>query len=186
MKKIMKKIILSFVFAMMSLVSFGQDNFTSKSEVVQCEGMSIETIYGNIMQNWTTINGANIKVENQLDYCDKESGIINIKTKIYLGFHKCNIAYGYDGYANALITYKIKDGRYKVTLTTNTVTFIWSGDHSSETFNINQLYPEYIVKTKLLYIKKSSNDLVLERMPNIVGNYFKLLTVLHNSNEDDF
>ncbi len=183
----MKKFILSLIFVMVSILSFGQSNFTNKSEVIQCEGMSTETIYGNIMQNWTTLNGANVKVENQLDYCDKESGTINIKTKIYLGFHKVNMMAGYDGYANALITYKIKDGRYKVTLTTNTVTFVWSAaNHDSETININQLYPEYIAKTKLYYIKKSSNDLVLERMPNIVENYFKLLTVLHNNTEDDF
>lgn len=184
----MKKVFLSLVMVMVSILSFGQDNFTNKSEVIQCEGMSVETIYGNIMQNWTTLNGANVKAENQLDYCDKEAGIINIKTKIYLGFHKCNIGgYGYDGYANAHITYKIKEGRYKVTLTTNTITFDWTGDTSSEIININELYPEFKYKTHgNMYIKKTSNDLVLKRMPNIVENYFKLLTVLHNGAEDDF
>ena len=183
----MKKIILSLVIGFVSIGSFGQDNFTNKSEVVYCEGMNIETIYGNIMQNWTTLNGANVKAENQLDYCDKESGIINIKTKIYLGFHKCNIMAGYNGYANAHITYKIKEGKYKVTLMTNTITFNWSGDNSLETINIDELYPEFKHKTHgNMYLKKTSNDLVLKRMPNVVENYFKLLTILHNNTKDDF
>lgn len=187
----MKQLIFIFVFGIMSLVSFGQTDFTNMSEVVQCEGMNAATIYSNIMQNWTNLNGANEKGENSLDYCDKEAGIINIKTKFYLGFHKTNIAYGYDGYADALVTFKIKDDRYKVTVTTNTVTFKWTApapNNDSETIAIDKCYPEFTAKTKLYkgYIKKASNDLVLEKMPTLMEKYFNVCKTLHINTEDDF
>lgn len=184
----MKKFIFYFVFLLCSISINAQDvvDFTNMSEVIQCDNMTTNQIYSNIMQNWSNLNGANVKSENSLDYCDKESGIINIKTKIYLGFHKCNIGgFGYDGYCNSIITYKIKDNRYKVTMTTNTISFIWSGNPTPpHVFDINDLYPLYNIKDKTF--KKTSNDLVLEKMPNIMNKYFNLCKHLHVSTEDDF
>jgi len=183
----MKKFIFSFLFLILCLTCNAQINFTNMSDVVQCN-LSKNEIYSNIMQNWTNLNGANQKGINSLDYCDKDAGVINIKTKIYLGWHKVNMLYGYNGYANSIITYRIKDNKYKVTLVTNTVTFEWSAESNpeSETVDIKELYPKYIAKTKLYYIKKSSNDLVLEKMPNIMNTYFNLCKTLHINNEDDF
>ena len=186
----MKRIIFLFVFGIMSLASFGQTNFTNMSEVVQCEGMNTATIYSNIMQNWSSLQGAVKRSENNLDYCDKDAGIINIKGRLFVGFHKSNMLCGYEGFANTMVTFKIKDNRYKVTMIINDINFEWTAKQhpDNHTIKINELFPEYTYNHPKgnMYIRKAATDIAYNQMPSIINLFFENCKKLHINTEDDF
>ena len=112
----MKKIFLSLVMVMISIMGFGQDlTFNSEqnfelSKVVEITG-SKDQIYGAIMEH---ISPKESKNRSNI-FIDKELGTIKFTDKIYIGMLNSNYELVF---CRSNIKFHIKDNKYKVTFET--------------------------------------------------------------------
>lgn len=177
----MKSIYITILFILSAISStFAQDitlnpeKSLELKEVVQVEGMTKNDIYvaaNSMLSNW--IPNANSK--SSIDFADLETGTIILKGKIFLGFKKANMLYGYNNYAIINCTIRCKDGKYQVIIKVPSMEMEWSANQNpaSETVPIEHLYPSFDgYKTKLYQTKGSMKEfgpLIPEAMTNLMN-----------------
>lgn len=110
----MKKIILLFVITFVSLNVYSKDSKPlTFSEVITVEGVPKEAIYSTIM-DWIATNYRNVDNDSQLS--DKDAGLI-VKQAAFV-YEKKGLSYKcYSGYVYYKLKIQIREGRFKVELT---------------------------------------------------------------------
>ena len=90
-------------------------------EVVEVAGASASTLYLRAMEALSGWTGADGKSSANIDFQDKESGVVIYKGKYYLTFYKLIID-GWKMYADIVLKVRVKDGRAQVTVTVPSLT----------------------------------------------------------------
>lgn len=167
----MKHFLITFCFCLVALFGNAQEMVNGVLEyktVKQFDGMSKDVLYTKALTALSNLAGSLQNSKLNIDVQDKETGLVVYKGQYWVGFHKSNMLYGYDGYADATIDIRCKDGRVQYIVRVPSVTFVWNGDPAQETAPTCELFPEYTYKKKLGNSKKAILDL-----------YPKVPTVMH-------
>ncbi len=155
--------------------------------VQQAEGLSQNALYlraHTFLSDWA---GPNSNSKSSIDFDDKESATIIIKGSYFLRHEKENIMYGWDIYADYIVSIKCKDGRFQVITKVPTMSFWWTaGNAPLQTISYTELYPEYTHKGP--YKVKRYSDKYVIHMPSCVKKISKMITegIMSVSDNDDF
>ena len=154
--------------------------------VQQAEGVSQNALYlraHTFLSDWA---GPNANSKSNIDFDDKESATIIVKGSYFLGYEK-EMAYGWNVFADFIITIKCKDGRFQVITKVPTMSFWWTaGNVALQTIPYNELYPSYTHKGP--YKMKRYSDRHVNQMPE----YIKVISgmvvngIMNVSDNDDF
>ena len=128
--------------------------------------------------------GSQQKTKANIDVQDKDEGLVVYKGKLYLGYGKQNMFYGWDTFADFTLKVRCKDGRAQLIMVVPSLTYYWTADYSEYTAPINELLPEYRHKSKML-VKKASIALA-PKVPEEVENVINLISYKMKVVEEDF
>lgn len=155
--------------------------------VQQAEGISQNALYlraHTFLSDWA---GPNSNSKCNIDFDDKESATIITKGSYFLRHEKENLMYGWDIYADFIVSIKCKDGRFQVITKVPTMSFWWTaGNAPLQTIPYNELYPEYTHKGP--YKVKRYSDKYTIHMPACVKKISNLIVegIMSASDDDDF
>ena len=99
---------------------------------------------------------------------------------------KLNLMYGWDIYADFIVSIKCKDGRFQVITKVPTMSFWWTaGNAPLQTIPYNELYPEYTHKGP--YKVKRYSDKYAIHMPSCVKKISNMIVegIMSASDDDD-
>jgi hypothetical protein len=131
----MKKMILWAVAMMMQMsvmaqeapaIEVNENGAYELKEVVEVAGASASTLYLRAMEALSGWTGADGKSSANIDFRDKESGVVIYKGKYYLTYYKV-ILNGWKMYADIALKVRVKDGRAQVTVTVPTISGYFDG-----------------------------------------------------------
>lgn len=141
-------------------VKFNESKVLELKEVVECPDMTRSQLFENAqtaLSEWLP----NSNTKSSIDYSDRETGTIILKSKLYLGFKKANPICGWDCYADLMCQIKCKDGKYQTIIKVPTFLMEWSAAQypTEEKIAIEHVFPEYDgYKTKAHYTKKAIQE----------------------------
>ncbi len=105
----MKKLISFFVLMIAAFTMTAQDKPLCYSEVIQVEGKNQSEIFGGLRE-WVATTFVSGKAVTQLE--DSSTGTIILKA--LFPFNKGGIYKAYEGHVNFMLKLQVKDGRYRV------------------------------------------------------------------------
>lgn len=185
----MKKSLLAICLTCMSLCGWSQEMVDGVLEykiVKQFDGVSASELYTKSLTALSSLAGSLHNSKLNIDVQDKDACLVVYKGQYWIGFHKSNMLCGYDGYADATIDIRCKDGKVQYIVRVPSVTFVWNGDPAQETAPTSELFPEYTYKKKLGNSKKAILDLypkVPDALPVIVN---AIVQKMQKDKDDDF
>ena len=155
--------------------------------VQQAEGISQNTLYlraHTFLSDWA---GPNSNSKNSIDFDDKESATIITKGTYFLRYEKDNFMYGWDVFADYIVTIKCKEGRFQVITKVPTMSFWWTaGNAPLQTISYRELYPEYTHKGP--YKLKRFSDKYVIHMASCVKKISNMVVegIMSAPDNDDF
>ena len=185
----MKKILFLF-FAFITLSAKAQKaemvgNAMCYTEVVGFDGLAQNDIFVKALVALSEYEGVNANSSSKIDVCDKESGTIVYKGKVYNGFYKQNFMAGWHVYVDYILIIECKDGKARFRFMAPTLTYCWTAETSGpHTFPINQIYPTYTAETDYK-IEKASKQLA-QYLPACCETFVKAVIDLTKSYSSDF
>lgn len=154
--------------------------------VQQTEGVSQNALYLHahaFLSDWA---GPNSNSKCSIDFDDKESATIITKGSYFLGYEK-EMAYGWNVFADFIVTIKCKDGRFQVITKVPTMSFWWTnGNVALQTIPYNELFPSYTHKGP--YKLKRYSDRYVNQMPDYIKEISNIVAngIISISDNDDF
>lgn len=187
----MKKISNFLMFFLLSLainaqeVKFNDENILELKEVVESDGMSKDAIFISVqsmLSDWSY----NSNSQHKIDYSDKETGVVISKGRLFIGYKKVGLLFGWNVFVDYSCTVKAKDGKYQVILRVPSMYFKFEDPKQAaeETAPIASVYPEYNYKSSYT-IKKPAKEfapLIPETMKSI---YSAIREKIKKSSADD-
>ena len=155
--------------------------------VQQAEGVSQNELYLRVHTFLSDWAGPNSNSKCNIDFDDKESSTIITKGTYFLRYEKENFMYGWNIFADFIVTIKCKDGRFQVITKVPTMSFWWTaGTEPLQTIPFNELYPTYTHKGP--YRLKKYSDKYVIHMPMCVKKISNMIVdgVMTASDNDDF
>lgn len=136
----------------------------------------------SFLSDWV---GPNANSKSSIDFEDKESATIIAKGTYFLGYEK-EMMYGWNVFADFIVTIKCKDGRFQVVTKVPTMSFWWTaGNVALQTIPYNELYPSYIHKGP--YKLKRYSDKYINRMPDYIKEISDIVVKgILSVSDDDF
>lgn len=190
----MKKTLVLFFVICACLTAFAQSNEPELDNgiyvykfVQQAEGVSQNALYlraHTFLSDWA---GSNSNSKCNIDFDDKESATIITKGSYFLRHEKENLLYGWDIYADFIVSIKCKDGRFQVITKVPTMSFWWTaGNAPLQTIPYSELYPEYTHKSP--YKVKRYSDKYALHMPICIKKISNMIVdgIMSASDNDDF
>ncbi len=155
--------------------------------VQQVEGVSQNALYlraHTFLSDWA---GPNSNSKCNIDFDDKESATIITKGTYFLRYEKDNMLYGWNIFADFIVSIKCKDGRFQVLTKVPTMSFWWTaGNIPLQTIPYNELYPEYTHKSQ--YKLKRPAEKYAIHIPSAVKKISNMIVdgIMSASDNDDF
>lgn len=160
----MKKYLSLILFVAFSLfvnaqeIKPNEDNALELKEVVEVNGMTKDAIFTSVqsmLSDWSY----NANSQNKIDYDDKESGVVITKGRLFLGYKKVGLVFGWNTYIDYSCTVRAKDNKYQVIIKVPSMYFKFDNtkENAEETAPITSVYPEYNYKSTYT-IKKPAKE----------------------------
>lgn len=154
--------------------------------VQKAEDVSQNALYlraHTFLSDWA---GPNANSKSNIDFDDKESATIIVKGSYFLKYEK-EMTYGWNVFADFIVTIKCKDGRFQVITKVPTMSFWWTaGNIALQTIPYNELYPSYTHKSQ--YKMKRYSDRHVNQMPEYIKEISNMVVngIMNVSDNDDF
>lgn len=123
------------------------DGAITSSKVITAEGVSASTLYARTLESFSAWAGSYGADHSSIEAQDKEEGLIIFNSRYYIGLQRMNTLYSWLVYANFTMKVQVKDGRAKLTLTSTSADFEWSGNNKVETVPLVNLFPKFTYKS---------------------------------------
>ncbi len=196
----MKQLILTFTFLLVSLTA-AADILGNKNEVaaeplnengeyerkvvVEVPGTTAQDLYLRALEILSDWKGSNGKSSSQIDVKDKETALVIYKGKCWIGFRKVAMIAGWDAFADFTLRIKCKDEKAQLTMSTSSMTFLYTMDNVIKHVPLNEIIPKYTHKTMGNYKKTA-----IEFAPQIPKNIEALIAAfaerMKQPTDDDF
>lgn len=184
----MKKIFILFL-ALISMSAKAQKaemvgNAMCCTEVVSYDGLTKNEIFARTLVALSEYEGVNSSSTAKIDVSDKESGIIIYKGKLFNGFYRQNMMYGWMVFVDFITIIECKDNKARYKFIAPSLTYRWTADNSSSSIPINEVYPNYTSDTTLKIEKASKN--LAPFLPACCQNFVKAVIDLTKAYSSDF
>jgi len=183
----MKKVLVLFLMLTVLLVSTAQNpDVYEKKEIITADSVKAGTLYVRTLEALSDWAGSQKRSKANVDVQDKDEGLVVYKGKLYLGFVKQNMLYGWDAFADFTLKVRCKNGKAQITMTIPSLTYHWSAENSADTtVPICEVYPQFCYKGEKS-IKKTSLALtptIPKCVAEVINNIGERIA---KGNEDDF
>ncbi len=183
-----KLLLLSMLLVVMTAtaqdIQFNAEGCYEVKKVVMAEGIKAGTLYTRALEALSDWAGSQNKTKANIDVQDKDEGLVVYKGKLYLGYGKQNMLYGWETFADFTLKVRCKDGKAQLTMVVPSLSYYWTADNTEYSAPINELLPEYRHKAKML-VKKASIALA-PKVPEEVEKVITLIGGKMTAAEDDF
>jgi hypothetical protein len=186
----MKKVLL-FVALMIAMNAYAQESVLTngvyeQKKVVEVNDKTAGQIYVRALEVLSDWAGSQSRSKANVDVQDKDEGLIVYKGKIYLGYGKANMLYGWDTYADFTLKVRCKDGKVQLTMTVPSMSFQWDGDgHGMYSMPLTDFLPVYNYKGD--YKIKKAAQKYAPMVPTTIDNTVTALALkIKEKSDDDF
>lgn len=146
-------------------IKFNENGALELKQVVTVENASKNAIFTNVRSIISDALPTSNNSEHAIDYSDLESGVIIAKGLFYIGDAKGRFSYKWHVFDNYIMTVKIKDGKYQISIKVPSITLKYSGENVTTVIQTKQIYPEYDGSKLPSYVK--IKDAAIEFGPKI-------------------
>ena len=184
----MKRVLsISFMLIAMNIVyaqsiPLTTDGAFEVKEVVDVDGVGAQQLYDRAMMalsRWTTS-----KSENNLDYHDRDAGILILKGLEYMGFKNTFMGAGWERYINYSLTVRCKDGRAQVTIVIPNIVFIYNTNGIKRILTIEEL-KQLVDQSKKK--RKERGQAILSEIQIMALNFcLNMVNALKNTGSSNF
>lgn len=185
----MKKVLLLFAI-MMAMNAYAQESILTngvyeQKKVVEVYDKTAAQIYVRALEVLSDWAGSQSRSKANVDVQDKDEGLIVYKGRIYMGYGKANMLYGWDTYADFTLKVRCKDGKAQLTMTVPSMTFQWDADNSMCSMPLTDFLPDYNYKGD--YKIKKAAQLYAPKVPSTIDNTVTTLALkIREKGDDDF
>jgi len=186
----MKKVFLSLVMLLVAMtasaqaIEFNAEGCYEVKKVVKADSVKASTLYTRALEALSDWAGSQQKTKANIDVQDKDEGLVVYKGKLYLGYGKQNMLYGWETFADFTLKVRCKDGKAQLQMVVPSLSYYWTADNTEYSAPINELLPEYRHKHKML-VKKASIALA-PKVPEEVEKVINLIGSKMTVTEEDF
>ncbi len=184
MKKFLVIVLMSIGVTLYAQESVLTNGIYEKKVVVTVDSVKASTLYVRALEALSDWAGSQERSKVNIDVQDKDEGLVVYKGQLYLGYGKANFMCGWETFANFTLKAKCKEGKVQLTVIVPSLTYYWTGNPTEVTVPINEVFPEYNYKGKML-IKKASLAFA-PKIPDEFGAVIKTISdkIKNNSDED--
>lgn len=139
----MKKVLMIVMMVAVAMTAAAQglpvkdDGSYEVKEVVMTDSVTAQELYDRAMTALSEM--ANGNAERNMDYHDRDAATLVFKGVQALGFKNVFLGEGWQRYMNYQLKVRCKDGRAQVTVTVPKLTFVYTKDGNTRTFDIAQM-----------------------------------------------
>lgn len=187
----MKKVLLFSMVLITSLSVSSQEVLLNngvyeQKKVVEVNDKTAGQIYVRALEVLSDWAGSQSRSKADIDVQDKDEGLIVYKGKIYMGYGKANILYGWDTYVDFTLKVRCKDGKAQLTMTVPSMSFQWDGDgHGMYSMPLTDFLPVYNYKGD--YKIKKAAQKYAPMVPTTIDNTVTALALkIKEKSDDDF